>query len=96
MRMTYLDDIDEPEYNDKLIEYFNNQIDNKKNDYQNDHYKFVIELLNNSNEDIDTYEKYKKMLQKAGYKNPVGLKNHYMKFLGFVPNNLTGRLTMTI
>jgi hypothetical protein len=65
--------------NSPLISYFKNIKLNTDNDYKCEHYDFMIQLLEKTLEKIDTMEKYTKMVKGAGYKNPIGLLNHYKK-----------------
>tara|TARA_B100001094_G_scaffold298974_1_gene323276 strand:+ start:9400 stop:9687 length:288 start_codon:yes stop_codon:yes gene_type:complete len=65
--------------NSTLISYFENIKSKTDNQYKLEHYDFIIQLLETTLEKIDTMEKYRKMVKGAGYKNPVGLLNHYRK-----------------
>jgi len=80
-----LDDIDteseegELFNNSPLIYYFKNVKLTTDNEYKCEHYNFMIQLLEKTLIKIDTMEKYTKLVKDAGYKNPVGLLNHYRK-----------------
>jgi len=93
-----LDDIDDEEdfLNENFVLYFNTLSVNAENKYKQAHYNYMIRLLTETGEKIDSIQKYKNMLKEGGYRNPRGLLDHYMKFLGFVKDTTTGRLTMTI
>jgi len=93
-----LDDIDDEDFflNEEFVLYFNTLSDSTENKYKQAHYNYMIRLLTETEEKIDSMQKYKNMLKEGGYRNPRGLILHYMKFLGFVNDTTTGRLTMTI